>query len=67
MTLGLLQAFKVETKIDSPGSDQSLFEPVPQSIRQNLKIEDPAARKAGVKSCEKKINQLINAKSFSIE
>jgi hypothetical protein len=46
MTLGLLRAFKAETNINIPGSNPTLFEPVPQSIRQLLKIKDPAARKA---------------------
>jgi hypothetical protein len=67
MTLGLLQAFKAETNVDTPGSDPTLFEPVSQSMRQILKIKDPAARKGWIKSCEKEIKQLINAKTFSIE
>ncbi len=69
MILGLLQAFKAETNIDIPGSDPTLFEPVPQSIRQILKIKDSVARKAWAKFCEKEITlkQLINAKTFSIK
>jgi hypothetical protein len=46
MTLGLLQTSKAEMNVDTPGSDPTIFEPVPQSIRQILKIKDPAARKA---------------------
>jgi hypothetical protein len=56
MILDLLQAFQAETKIDAPGSDTSLFEPVPQSIRQILKIKDPAVRKAWLKAVVRRLN-----------
>ncbi len=52
---------------DDPGSDASIFEPVPVSIRRGLNIQDPSIHQSWMKSYRKECITLLNALTFIID
>ena len=67
MALVIACATDATTPCDAPGSDASIFEPAPSSIRQVLEIADPAIRAAWIRAYRKEFFTLLKSNTFIID